>query len=105
MKDCERRLVDRSPGSGGGFFSNNSQNKDVTISWSGSCPNQVAEGFGTLKWFKDGKLNGVFTGSVVDGRPDGHGILELPGVRDCGFERAFASATPLLDGQDWPRIS
>jgi hypothetical protein len=74
-----------------------------TLKWSGACPNGLAEGRGTLQWFKDGvpferdegtwhagrqSGNGTQTwplgsyqGELRDGEPWGHGILILGEVR------------------------
>ncbi len=46
-----------------------------SIRWKGKCKNGLAEGKGTLEWFKNGQPNGVYTGTLRDGERNGHGTF------------------------------
>lgn len=46
---------------------------DDSISWSGSCKNDLAEGTGTLIWFDKGKENARYVGLMGKGNPNGKG--------------------------------
>lgn len=46
-----------------------------SISWSGSCQNQIAQGRGVLQWFKDGHANGRYEGEFRDGKENGRGVF------------------------------
>jgi hypothetical protein len=96
--------------------------------WTGSCQNGMAQGPGSLRWFKDGKPNGVYEGvwqdgkltgrAVVvtgdgslyvgewrDGQPNGHGIWDFQsGIRyegdlHDGTVTGFGVATALNGGR------
>lgn len=45
-----------------------------SISWSGDCRDGLAQGRGTLQWFKDGKPASRFDGQFRDGVLDGRGV-------------------------------
>ena len=53
-----------------------------SISWSGSYVQdgdyRYAEGFGTVTWYKNGKLNGIEEGSFEHGKPHGHNVYKFP---------------------------
>jgi hypothetical protein len=46
-----------------------------TISWTGSCENNLAQGRGVLQWSKDGKPTDRYEGDVRDGKMNGRGVL------------------------------
>lgn len=45
-----------------------------SITWSGACPNGVAEGNGVLQWFDDGRPTDRYEGDLKDGWENGRGI-------------------------------
>jgi hypothetical protein len=49
-----------------------------SISWSGSCQNGIANGRGTLSWFKDGKPESTNAGEYRDGQMTGYGVRTWP---------------------------
>lgn len=49
-----------------------------TVTWSGRCPDGVAQGPGTLTWYLDGVPNGRFEGNLVRGRVSGQGTAHYP---------------------------
>lgn len=53
-----------------------------SISWSGGYVQdgdyRYAEGFGTVTWYKDGKLNGIEEGTFEHGKPHGHNVYKFP---------------------------
>ena len=49
-----------------------------TVSWSGPCENNLAQGRGVLQWFKDGKPNGRYDGEVSGGKMNGRGLYTFP---------------------------
>jgi hypothetical protein len=49
-----------------------------TILWSGSCADGYADGPGTVRWFSDGRANGVTSGTFRQGRLHGRGYVTLP---------------------------
>jgi hypothetical protein len=84
-----------------------------SIKWSGSCVNGLAQGRGSLQWFKDehpferdegewqdGRQIGTGTqvwnegrydGELRDGEPEGHGVWTLPNGR---YEGDFRNGKP-----------
>jgi hypothetical protein len=84
-----------------------------TIKWSGPCVNGVAQGRGSLQWFKDNRLSeqddgewqdgrqtgvgtqvwqgGRYEGQLRDGEPDGHGVWTLPTGR---YDGEFQNGKP-----------
>ncbi len=50
-----------------------------TATWSGACqPNEPIEGQGTTTWFLSGKLSERDTGTFIDGKLSGHGVISRP---------------------------
>ena len=43
------------------------------INWSGRCEGTIAQGSGTLQWFKDERPNGSYEGEMRYGMYNGHG--------------------------------
>jgi hypothetical protein len=84
-----------------------------SIKWSGACVNGVAQGRGSLQWFKDDRLleqddgewqdgrqtgegtqvwqGGRYEGQLREGEPDGHGVWTLPTGR---YEGEFRNGKP-----------
>lgn len=58
---------------------NGSPETGETITWTGGCQNNLAQGLGVLQWFKDGKPNGRYEGEYRAGKPNGRGVLTLAG--------------------------
>jgi hypothetical protein len=46
-----------------------------SISWSGRCQNQLAEGQGILIWYQDGEEQSRYEGILHGGKEEGKGIL------------------------------
>lgn len=46
-----------------------------SITWSGDCKNNVADGEGVLQWFVDGKIADKYEGTLKDGWAEGKGTL------------------------------
>ncbi len=49
-----------------------------TASWDGECSNGVAQGHGTVKWFKNGNKGNEVEGDYVDGVHKGKAIVRYP---------------------------
>ncbi len=49
--------------------------REDTVTWSGACPNGVAEGRGITQWFQGGKPNDRFEGTLRDGQRTGRGVF------------------------------
>lgn len=49
-----------------------------TISWSGGCTDGYASGRGTLNWYKNGKPNGQYEGTMRGGKHNGQGSYNWP---------------------------
>ena len=49
-----------------------------TASWDGECANGVAQGHGTVKWFKDGIAGNEVEGDYADGSHKGKVIVRYP---------------------------
>jgi len=54
-------------------------NPDITISWSGKCKDNYAEGEGTLTWYEKGNTIAVYNGSVKKGVLNGFGKFTYNG--------------------------
>jgi hypothetical protein len=61
-----------------------------TIRWSGACPNGFAHGLGAAQWYQVWP-SGRYDGELVDGEPNGRGVLILQGVR---YEGEFRGGKP-----------
>lgn len=56
-----------------------------TISWDGPCKGGIANGSGTLQWFKSGKLSLREEGELRNGRLEGRGLsVDADGTRQEG---------------------
>jgi hypothetical protein len=84
-----------------------------TVKWSGSCANGLAQGRGSVQWFRenapfekdDGEWNGGrqlgqgsqvwpsgrYDGEMLDGEPNGNGKLTLP---NTSYEGGFRNGKP-----------
>lgn len=51
----------------------------VTVTWSGACPEGVAQGRGILEWIVDGKTDARLDIKSVDGKADGEGSYTTAG--------------------------
>lgn len=49
-----------------------------TVSWSGACPNGLAQGQGVLQWFDSGNLVVQYAGGFLAGKLNGHGVMSFP---------------------------
>jgi hypothetical protein len=49
-----------------------------TVSWSGACYNGMGVGPGQVQWSINGKPNGKYIGSLLEGRKHGKGKIILP---------------------------
>jgi MORN repeat len=47
-----------------------------TVKWSGGCTDGLAQGAGTLQWFRAGKLSEIDRGEWKEGRQSGHGTQD-----------------------------
>ena len=90
---------------------------EESVRWSGSCVNGRAEGYGTVRWLKEGTLSetdegewrkgrqvnngtqswatGRYEGELLDGEPNGHGILTVQQLR---YEGDFRNGKPNGNG-------
>ena len=86
---------------------------DESVSWSGSCANDRAEGRGIAQWSRNGNPSetdegewrngrqvnegtqlwstGRYEGEISDGEPNGHGVLTLQKLR---YEGEFRNGRP-----------
>lgn len=48
-----------------------------SISWSGGCKDEFAEGDGALQWFENGKPTAHYEGAYRAGKMDGRGVYSL----------------------------
>lgn len=46
-----------------------------TVSWTGGCQNDLAQGRGVLQWFSSGKLVATYEGEYQDGKMNGRGVF------------------------------
>ena len=49
-----------------------------TITWSGRCKDGFADGAGTVRWFSEGRFNGITSGTFKEGKLTGKGYVTLP---------------------------
>ena len=63
-----------------------------TMSWSGSCPNGIAHGFGRLQTYSNGKPVAIFDGDVISGKLQGI-------VRGFNLMTEDRVVTEFLDGK------
>ncbi|CCE02197.1 hypothetical protein [Bradyrhizobium sp. STM 3809] len=90
---------------------------DETASWSGNCVNGLADGTGTLRWLRGGRIfekddggwkagrqegrgtqdwyTGRYEGTLASGEPEGYGILTLQAAR---YEGQFRKGKPYGEG-------
>jgi hypothetical protein len=90
---------------------------DETVKWSGDCIGGLAQGPGTLQWFRNGKPSetdqgqwtqgrqsghgvqdwstGRYEGALLDGEPHGRGVMTLQGAR---YEGEFRNGKPNGEG-------
>lgn len=86
---------------------------EETASWTGSCANGHADGYGSVRWSKGGApsetdkgewrdgrqigkgtqswATGRYEGELLDGEPSGHGVLTLQKLR---YEGEFRNGKP-----------
>lgn len=50
---------------------------DDSVTWSGNCKNNMADGYGTMKGFSNGKETSRYTGIMLNGKPHGKGKLSF----------------------------
>ncbi len=50
---------------------------DELIAWTGACPNQLAQGWGVLRWFQHGTPRAQAKGGWWDGKMNGNGSVTL----------------------------
>ena len=53
-----------------------------SITWSGTCPNGIAEGNGVLQWFDDGRPTDRYEGELRDGWENGRGVATSTLIAD-----------------------
>ena len=53
-----------------------------SVTWSGACPNGIAEGTGVLQWFDDDRPTDRYEGEVRDGWENGRGIATSNVIAD-----------------------
>ena len=53
-----------------------------SVTWSGACPNGIAEGAGVLEWFDDGRPTDRYDGEIRDGWEHGRGIATSTVIAD-----------------------
>jgi len=46
-----------------------------TVTWSGACPNGVAEGNGVLQWYESGRPGDRYEGEMHGGKQSGHAVI------------------------------
>lgn len=64
-----------------------------SVTWSGGCPNQVAQGQGIAEWFQDGQPSSRVEGTFRDGRPVGAVIVTYPDGRRYAGELSDGKRT------------
>ena len=78
-----------------------------SITWSGHCKDGFTDGAGTVRWFSEGRANGVSSGTFRQGKLTGQGYVTMPyadykrsnvGKRDFNFRRVWAPGSR-LDGE------
>lgn len=64
--------------------------KREAVEWTGDCIDGVANGYGQLTWLLNGKkTNNVYTGIMINGRPEGKGKYETVTIIPQIFEGEF----------------
>ena len=53
-----------------------------SVTWSGDCPNGIAEGAGVLQWFDDSRPTDRYEGEMRDGWENGRGIATSTVIAD-----------------------
>jgi len=53
-----------------------------SVTWSGACPNGIAEGTGVLQWFDDDRPTDRYEGEMRDGWENGRGIATSNVIAD-----------------------
>jgi len=53
-----------------------------SVTWSGACPNGIAEGTGILQWFDDDRPTDRYEGELSDGWASGRGIATSTVIAD-----------------------
>jgi hypothetical protein len=53
-----------------------------SVTWSGPCPNGIAQGIGILQWFDDDRPTDRYEGDMVDGWENGRGIATSTTIAD-----------------------
>jgi hypothetical protein len=53
-----------------------------SVTWSGACPNGIAEGTGVLQWFDDDRPTDRYEGEMRDGWENGRGIATSTVIAD-----------------------
>lgn len=53
-----------------------------SVTWSGTCPNGIAEGSGVLQWFDDDRPTDRYEGEMRDGWENGRGIATSTVIAD-----------------------
>lgn len=53
-----------------------------TVTWSGACPNGIAEGTGILQWFDDDRPSDRYEGELRDGWENGQGVATSTVIAD-----------------------
>ena len=54
-----------------------------SVTWSGACPNGIAEGTGVLQWFDDDRPTDRYAGEMRDGWENGRGTAPSTVIADC----------------------
>jgi hypothetical protein len=63
-------------------------NPRQTITWSGACPSQLAQGQGVLRYFENGRASSRYEGELRDGKANGAGVFfQVDGARYDGAWR------------------
>ena len=70
-----------------------------TITWSGHCKDGFTDGAGTVRWFSEGKFNGVTSGTFREGKLNGKGYVTIP---HAPYERVVAGARNPNFRHVWP---
>lgn len=53
-----------------------------SVTWSGACPNGIAEGTGVLQWFDDDRPSDRYEGEMRDGWENGRGVATSTLIAD-----------------------
>ena len=72
-----------------------------SVTWSGECPNGLANGEGTLTWFVAGVKTEVYEGMMVDGYAEGRGKLKRRGSAYVGeWKKSLQHGRGRYDDED-----